>query len=539
MTTKLHDAIIVGAGAAGGLATTLLCEQGLSVLVLDAGGAYSFWQKPFRKTFAAAASKLADPRLAKRLPPSLIHAGSKAMTRLGRFRQPVQTECFAWVQKPDSLVDDRDFPYETPPGKPFNWIRSHGVGGRMVVPGHGRQYYRLGEYDLAGKQGQPSPWPFGPEELAPWYDLVERRLGLSGACEGIGFIPDSLIRTPIAPNATEEALSAILRQAWPNLQVMLSRYAPPADFMGDAERSGRLTLRGHALVQSILSGPDGRARGAEWVDARTGQRETAEAPLVFLCASALESTRILLNSGNGKGPLGAQLPALGRYLTDHVMVKAEALRPPLPAASDPEPGRCLYLPRFDLRSGGDPLSLGFGVQLYTTPNPSGAWMTAVAFGEMAPSEASRVTLSRTRTGKWGTPALQIDMKWGQQEHALAGSMSAALKCLMKTADARLLVSPDAPAVPGTSVHECGGARLGTDPETSVLDPGNECWAMPGLFVTDGASLPSQGIQNPTLTIMALTARACARATGSQPREKTCPGNFEISAGGKESVGPGP
>lgn len=513
MTNTRHDAIVVGAGAAGGLAAALLCERGLSVLLLDAGGASPFWQRPFSKTLAAAVGGLADPRLAKVLPPRVIHAGSRVMTQVGRIRQPVQTECFAWVQKPDSLVDDLDFPYETPPGRPFNWIRSHGVGGRMTVPGHGRQYYRFGETDLAGKDGAPSPWPFGAGELAPWYDAVEQRLGLTGAQEGIGYIPDSRISRAITASPSEAALAGMVTEEWPGALVMLSRYAPPVDFAGAARETGRLTLQTHALVQKVLCGADGRASGAEWIDARTGARQSAEAPLVFLCASALESTRILLNSSNRDGALDAQLPALGGYLTDHVMVKAEGVRAALPKSDDPEPGRCLYLPRFDLRGGGEALARGFGVQLYTSANPAGAWITAVGFGEMAPAAENRVTLSKTKTGKWGTPALCIDMHWGEAEQALAAEMSAALRELFGVAEARLIVKPDGPAPPGTSVHECGGARMGTDAATSVLDSHNQCWAMPGLFVTDGAALPSQGIQNPTLTIMALTARACARAAG--------------------------
>lgn len=513
---RQHDAIVVGAGASGGLAAALLCESGMSVLLLDAGSHYPFWKKPLSKTVSAAIGAISDPRLANILPPRLINAGTKVLRGVGRIRQPVQTECFAWVQKPGGFVDDRDHPYETPEGRPFTWIRAHGVGGRMVVPGHGRQYYRFGATDIGPKGGEPSPWPFGIEELEPWYQEVERRLELTGAQEGIDYIPDSLVAKPISPNASEAALFETIQATWPQAPAMLSRYAPPVDFAGIAEATGRLTLQTNALAQRILAGADGKARGVEWLDQITGARETAEAPVVFLCASALESTRILLNSSNASGGLSEQLPALGRYLTDHVMVKAEGIRAPLPATPLAEPGRCVYLPRFDLRDGGDAQTRGLGIQLYPTVNPTGAWITAVAFGEAAPVAENRVSLSKEKTDKWGAPALRIDMQWGERERALAASMSHALDELFRALGAKALVRPGAPANPGTSVHECGGARLGTDAQTSVLTPDNECWAMPGLYVTDGACLPSQGIQNPTLTIMALTARACAHVTRSAP-----------------------
>jgi len=509
--SKNHDAIVVGAGAAGGLAAALLCEAGLSVLLLDAGRAQSFWKKPLSKALSMSIGAISDPRLANVLHPRLIYAGTRVLRMAGRLRQPVQTECFAWVQKPDGFVDDRDHPYETPEDRPFTWIRSHGVGGRMVVPGHGRQYYRLSEFDVGPKTDSPSPWPFGIEELVPWYEKVEARLGLFGRQDGVPFIPDSVITHPTSQNAAEQQLFETLAQRWPGAPVMLSRYAPPVDFTGIAAATGRLTLQTGAIAQRILSGTDGRASGVEWLDLENGALCVANAPLVFLCASSLESTRILLNSRNPSGALSDQLPALGLHLSDHVMLKAEGLSPPLPITPLPDPGRCLYLPRFDLREGGDAHRRGFGIQLYVTANRAGAWTTAVGFGETSQSLPSRVSLSKRLKDRWGKPALLIDSEFGDPERALAGSISQGLDDLFEAIGVKALIRPAGPAAPGSSVHECGGARIGKDPATSVLTPLNECWAMPGLYVTDGAALPSQGIQNPTLTIMALTARACETA----------------------------
>jgi len=144
----VYDAIVVGGGAAGGLAASLLCEGGLKVLLLDAGYEAPFWRRPFRTTTASLIQAVADPRLLKVIPHRVVNVGRKALRTVGTIRQPVQTQCFSWEQAPAGFVDDLDHPYVTPEGRPFNWIRSHGLGGRMVLPGHGRQYYRLGDDDL-------------------------------------------------------------------------------------------------------------------------------------------------------------------------------------------------------------------------------------------------------------------------------------------------------------------------------------------------------------------------------------------------------
>lgn len=503
---RSFDAIVVGAGAAGGLAASLLCEAGLDVLLLDAGHRRPVWREPFRRLTHTLVQTLADPRLLGIVPPRAIHLGRKALRIAGRVRQPIQTHCFAWEQLPGAFVDDRDFPYATPAGRPFNWIRSHGLGGRMIIPGHGRQYYRLGRSELAPRDGLSPVWPLAENELDNWYALVERRLGLAGARDGLESPPDSELARLLEPTADEASAIEAIGARWPRATPILSRYAPPLESVATAAATGRLWCRTGAMVQTAAKPSTGRMGGVEWYDARSGGRRAGSAPLVFLCASTLESTRILLQSEGLAKP-----GILGRYLMDHMLVKAEGVGPKLTSDVEIEPGRCLYLPRFDLRDGEASGERGFGVQLYRSSAGERCWFTAVAFCEVPPRAENGVVLDTARRDAWGNSTLNVDFQYSEAEHLLAGKMAAALEELAEVLGATLHTLVKTPATPGTSVHECGTARMGADPASSVLDGNNMVWDAPGLYVTDGASFPSQGAQNPTLTIMALTARACHRA----------------------------
>jgi len=511
------DAIVVGGGAAGGLAAALLCEAGMRVLLLDAGHTSPFWHKPFWSTTTAMVGAIANPKLVEVVPHKLVNLGRKSLRVVGRIRQPVQSECFSWEQQPKAFVDDRDYPYSTPEGRPFNWIRSRGLGGRMVLPGHGRQYYRFGAEDLAPGDGHSLPWPVQTEDLDPWYALVERRLQLAGRSEHAASPPDSVISRPLDYSQSERVVIEQIRKHWPDAVPILGRYAPPLPSLLQAAQTGRLTCRKSAAAQRITVAKSGRASGVEWRDLTTGRLETSSAELVFLCASTLETTRIMLmtRTSEGQAP-GAQSGMLGRNLMDHLMIKADGVGPKLPSdAHEIEAGRCIYLTRFDKSVSDKAGARGFGVQLYATPAGSTSWFTAVAFAEVTPRATNRVTLDATRKDVWGDPTLQIDFQYSTEEFEQSRVMAQALLKLSEATGAKLDRFDGKPAIPGTAIHECGTARMGVSPAQSVLDQNSECWDLPGLFVTDGASFPSQGAQNPTLTIMALTARACGHVTAAR------------------------
>jgi choline dehydrogenase-like flavoprotein len=508
---KVHDVIIVGAGAAGGLAAMLLAEGGLRVLVLDAS-------KPtFHTLREKLVQRLANPPGLSFLPPALVPKARHAALRvLARWRQPIQSQCMTWEFAPSLFVDDRDCPYVTPPDRPFIWVRARTLGGRLAVP-TGQQYYRLGPDDFSPLDGLSTPWPLQPNELDPWYALVERRLGLSGMRDGLRWLPDGEIKNHLSPTQTETELRSRIVARWPGARPILGRFAPPVDALEAAARTGRLQCRQGAIVREIRVDSSGSVSGVVWVDDETGNDQEAFAPLVFLCASALESTRILMLSSSQRHPLGlgGSSSALGCYLMDHVLVTAEGSGPP---QSSPPPWsmRCLYLPRFDSRECALPKpGRGYGVQVYQFSGDAGRpHFEALSFGEMTPRPENRVRLHPTQRDAWGIPILRIECAHNDAELARARDQMQALRELADLAEVDLKVISGVPAAPGSAYHECGTARMGTDQKSSVLDVNNQCWDARGLYVTDAACFPSQGIQNPTLTILALTARACHHALNS-------------------------
>lgn len=519
---RAYDAVVVGSGAAGGWAAKELCEGGLDVLLLEAG-------RPISPEIDYPAPAPRPRRLQARL--IALAAGQSVQMRCAAF--DARTRRF--------FVSDRDHPYTTPPGAPFNWFRGRQVGGRLhtwarVIP-------RLSDYELgaAGRDGYGVDWPLTYDELAPYYDRVESFLGAYGERDGLPGVPDGCYLGAIPLTAPERHFRATIAGSFPRRRVIAARLAvEPAGRVPStlvaAERTGRLELRPDTVVREVCVDPrSGRATGVSCVDLRTRTRIDFTAKLVVLCASTIETLRIMLNSHSERHPagLGNSSGRLGRYVMDQVLTgiggrhpgSAECTERDDPYDSGGMTG--FQIPRFHNLGGLDAEFLrGYGVQGgigRETPH----WYL-MAHGEMLARAENRVTLHPSGTDAWGVPAAHIDCTAGANERAMAGDQLRTMHELAQAAGLKpsrppsgrvidkvafklwrsRLLSPHGAFLPGSAAHESGGAGMGDDPSRFVLNRFNRCWDADNLVVTDGAAFPCGCWQNATLTIMALTVRAC-------------------------------
>ena len=517
------DAIVVGLGAAGCWAAKVLTENKLTVAALEAG-----------KMLSPADLPTELRPLSKKLRPASY------WNKLFFGRKTTQSRGTSFHPQLEHLyVDDKDNPYSTEGGERFLWIRGRQVGGRLHT--WARMALRLSDRDLrrAAEDDAGTCWPIAYTDLAPWYDEVERFHGLRGSRDGLAQVPDGCVTETGEFTAQAALLKRKIEGRWPNRRVVLPRILkdgvePIHSPLMQALRTNRLTLKTQAPVSHLLLRDDGcRAIGVEYVDTQTHSRHTVFADRIFLCASAIESVRILLNSRCREHPegVGNSNGVLGRYLLDHNFVVGAGspggdysglpwtarVSTPLDLSADID----FYIPDFTDTLSHKGFARGFGMQGTVAP---GYWAIA-SFGEMLPHADNRVTLADQRDA-YGIPAVNISIRRGENDRRM---IDAQKRQIFDTAEAAGLefnmplplplrgmlwrmVGPEVGVLyPGMAVHECGGARMGDSPRTSVLNSRNQVWDVPNVYVTDGACFPNTGCQNPTLTIMALTARACALA----------------------------
>ena len=538
-----YDAIVVGSGASGGWAAKRMSEAGMRVALVCAGrpltdGDYREHVQPYELKYQARANDLI------------------------RRKRPVQKDCYACTEYNESwFCNDIDEPYTTPEGKPFSWQgRMSVTGGRTNV--WGRQSYRYSQQDLKGYSfdGHGADWPLDYKDLVPYYELVEDYVGISGMVENNPELPDSKFLPPMALTCVEEHVRGAVKSKFgrtltigrvANLTKPINGRAP-CHFCGPCERgcvthsyfnsafttvadalkTGKCTHIPNAMVYQVLMDPKThKARGVSYVDRVTRETREIRAKSVVLCAQALESTRILLNSA--PGGLANSSGVLGEYLMDHMWVAGGGAgefpdMPGKPSLNTAHRPNGLYVIRFRNTAngprhkdfvrgygfqGGSQLGFrmsapGFG-QAYKDAVKDGQWTLEFSgFGECLAYKHNRVTINKNVTDVFGIPVLHIDMSWGDNEKAIIRDMAVSAGEMLEAAGAkniRTYFHED--RIPGYGIHEMGGARMGSDPKQSVLNQFQQTHDVKNLFVMDASGFPSGGCQNPTLTIMAMAVRS--------------------------------
>lgn len=548
-----YDAIVVGSGMSGGWAAKELTERGLRTLVLDAG-------RPV--------SPVADAR--EHVPPFEMPFRGLGDRKRVEARQSVQQRSVSFDELSSRFqVDDVDNPYSTAEGRKFDWFRARQVGGKSII--WGRQVYRLSDMDFEAnlREGIAVDWPIRYADIAPWYSHVEKFIGVTGRAEQLPQLPDGEFLPPMELNCVEQHVRDRIAARYGRERVMtIGRAAvltaahegrAPCHYCGPchrgcasrsyfsainstlpaAEATGRMTLRPHSVVRSLTyDGKRGRVTGVRVIDANTGVEHAYSAKIVFLCASAFESARLLLNSRSPEFPDGLANSSgqVGRNLMDHIKWggasgEIEGFDDRRTIGDRPNG---IYVARFrNVTSRQPDFQRGYGFQggagragwAAATRAPGigaafkarlttlGPWsMSFNGFGEMLPRESNRATIHPSMKDRWGIPSLHIDAQWSENELAMHRDMNLTASELLDAAGARnIQPSTRGPSTPGNTNHEMGSARMGRDRRTSVLNGHNQAWDAPNLFITDGACMTSSSCQNPSLTYMALTARAAAYA----------------------------
>jgi choline dehydrogenase-like flavoprotein len=541
-----YDAIVVGSGIAGGWAAKELTEKGLRVLLLERGRNIEH---------------IKDYVNARKGPWEYPHRGRRTQVMIEHY--PVLKRDYPLNETNlDYWVKDEESPYTEV--RRFDWYRGYHVGGRSLM--WGRQSYRFSDLDFEAnaKEGIATDWPIRYADIAPWYDHVEKFAGISGSLEGLAQLPDGQFQPAFPLNCGEEQVAERLKGKFDGMRRLIpgrvanltqplpgrnqcqfrnacwlgcpygGYFSTQSSTLPAAMKTGKLTLKPWSIVTEVVYDKDAkRARGVRVMDALTNQTVDYSAKVVFLCASALNSTWLLMRSATDiwSGGLGSSSGQLGLNLMDHhFRLGAEGdidglddkyyygRRPTgfyIPRFQNIGRDKRQYLRGFGYqgsasREGWDRAvaELGVGAAFKDMAAQPGGWrIGATAFGEMLPDASNKVTLDPDKKDKWGLPVLKIDCAIGPNEEKMRKDMTADMAEMLEASGVKNVRTYDGGYSPGMGIHEMGTARMGTDPKNSVLNKHNQVWDAPNVFVTDGACMTSAACVNPSLTYMALTARA--------------------------------
>lgn len=547
-----YDAIVIGSGMSGGWAAKELCEAGLKTLVLERG---------------RIVQHLKDyPDIDKESWDWELRGGVTPAEKKKHYKA-VRTN---WIGEGNKnfYANDEENPYTEI--KPFMWLRAHQMGGRSQL--WGRQTYRWSDLDFEAnaKDGHGIDWPIRYKDIEPWYSYVEKYIGISGEALGLPQLPDSQFLPPMELNCVEKDVKARLEKNFPGRNLIIGRVAHltvPHNGRGQcqsrnkcsmgcpfsayfsstsvtlpaANATGNMTIRPWSIAHSIIYDEQkGKASGVKVIDAETGDMVEYHAKIIFCNASTLSSTRILLNSTSNRFPngLGNDSGELGHNLMDHTyrvgaMGIFEGHEDKYYKGRRPNG---IYIPRYwniNEQTKSEKFVRGFGYQggayregwgrggnmddfgadfkksLINDPGPWHFFITG--FAECLPYHENKVTLDINKLDKWGQPTLAIDCEWKDNELALNKQIQEDAVEMLERSGLKDIIGFDNKHEPGFGIHEMGTARMGNDPKTSVLNAHNQVHGCENVFVTDGACMTSNSCVNPSLTYMALTARAANHA----------------------------
>lgn len=545
------DAIVIGSGITGGWAAKELTEKGLTVLVLERG-----------KDLKHGVGYLGEHAPDWKLP----YQGKRPRD-LYEQEYPVQSTSYAFSETSRQFFNnDKENPYVRDGEKPFDWIRADVVGGRSLI--WGRQTYRWSELDFQANalDGHGIPWPIGYQDIAPWYSYVEKFAGISGEALGLEELPDSEFLPPMGMHKLEETIKGRLKKKAPDVHMTIGRaailtqdhegraachycgpchrgcstgsyFSSQSSTLPAARATGNMTLRPNSVVDKLVYDDASKSiREVRVIDSVSGERLSFRSRLVFLCASTVGSTQLLMNSAAQAFPagLGNHSGALGHYMMDHAMGLAGMgiFLDDMDTYWHGNRPNGTYIPRFRNIKGRQEKNFvrgygyqahairmnwqssfnkkGFGAELKDSLRKPGPWVWALAaFAECLPDERNRMYLHATQKDRFGIPQVAFDATWRENEYKLWDDAVEQSDRLLKAAGAVFSIKQEKlESNMGAGIHEMGTARMGDDPMEAVLNGNNQVHGIPNLFVTDGACMTSASCVNPSLTYMALTARAC-------------------------------
>jgi choline dehydrogenase-like flavoprotein len=546
MADNTYDAIVIGSGISGGWAAKELTEKGLKTIMLERGRNFEH---------------IKDYKSASKDPWDFPHRG--AVTQAQRADRPYISRTWGAIEPiMDYWAKDIDCPYTEI--KPFNWWRAYQLGGRSIL--WGRQSYRWSDFDFEGnaKDGWAIDWPIRYKDIEPWYDHVERFAGVSGSKEGLPQLPDGQFLPPMEMNCVEKDVASRIKDHYKGMRHMIigrvanltapipgrtqcqfrnrcwegcpfgGYFSTQSSTLPAAMATNKLTVRPFSIVTKILYDKDTRkAKGVEVLDAETNKTYEYYARIVFVNASALNSAWVLMNSATDIWPdgLGSSSGELGHNIMDHhynlgasgVMEGYEDKYVYGRRANGIYVTRFAnlfgdkrdYLRGFGYQGGAgrngwqrNVAELSIGTEFKEALTEPGEWTMGIGgFGELLPYHENKISLDKDKKDKWGLPILAMDAEIKDNEMKMRKDIVIEAVAMLEAAGVKQVSSHDTGHHVGDGIHEMGSARMGHDPKTSVLNGHNQVWDAKNVFVTDGACMTSSACQNPSLTYMALTARA--------------------------------